>query len=73
MTIPSISITLNGDPVELPERATLSEMMRNLGRDPEEKGIAVALNDSVVRRALWPRTQLSEGDEVEIITAFQGG
>lgn len=37
------------------------------------QGFAIALNGEVVRRTDWERTPLSNGDQVEIIRAFQGG
>ena len=36
-------------------------------------GVAVALNGEVVRRADWACTPLSPGDQVEVLTAVQGG
>jgi sulfur carrier protein len=36
-------------------------------------GIAVAVNDEVVRRTAWADTALTEGDRVDVLTAVQGG
>ena len=36
-------------------------------------GVAVALNGEVVRRPDWTSTPLSPGDQVEVLTAVQGG
>ena len=36
-------------------------------------GVAAALNGDVVRRAAWDATSLADGDEVEVLTAVQGG
>lgn len=36
-------------------------------------GIAVAVNNKVVRKADWPTTFLSDGDCVTVITAVCGG
>ena len=36
-------------------------------------GIAAADNGEVVRRASWPSTRLTAGDEIEVLTAVQGG
>ena len=36
-------------------------------------GIAAAVNGDLVRRAAWPSTRLAAGDEVEVLTAVQGG
>ncbi len=36
-------------------------------------GIAAAVNGELVRRASWSSTRLAAGDEVEVLTAVQGG
>ena len=36
-------------------------------------GVAAALNGDVVRRAAWESTRLAPGDQVEVLTAVQGG
>ena len=36
-------------------------------------GVAAALNGDVVRRAAWESTRLAPGDQVEVVTAVQGG
>lgn len=36
-------------------------------------GIAAAVNGELVRRASWSSTRLTAGDEVEVLTAVQGG
>ena len=36
-------------------------------------GIAVAVNDEVVRRTAWSGTTLAPGDRVDVLTAVQGG
>jgi sulfur carrier protein len=44
---------------------------KEIGADA--RGVAVALNGSVVPRAAWRETQLRPGDAVEIVHARQGG
>ena len=41
--------------------------------DVAQRGIAVALNGSVVPRSAWADTTLKPGDNVEIVRARQGG
>ncbi|WP_017609710.1 sulfur carrier protein ThiS [Nocardiopsis xinjiangensis] len=36
-------------------------------------GIAVAVNDEVLRRPAWAATRLGTGDRVDVLTAVQGG
>jgi sulfur carrier protein len=38
-----------------------------------QTGVAAAVNGDVVRRSVWEATPLSDGDEVEVLTAVQGG
>ena len=40
---------------------------------PDPRGVAVAVNGSVVRAADWSRTRLRDDDRVEVVTAHQGG
>jgi sulfur carrier protein len=53
--------------------ATLGALLAEKAVDTAQKGIAVALNGSVVPRAEWPTTRLNPGDSVEIVRARQGG
>ena len=36
-------------------------------------GLAVAVNNKVVRKAEWQTTELAEGDKITVITAVCGG
>jgi sulfur carrier protein len=69
----ALQLVLNGAPAEAPAGSSVSDLLRQHGQDPEQRGIAVAVNGRVVRRALWRETELTAGDEVEVITATQGG
>lgn len=52
---------------------TLAALLAEKEIAPDARGIAIALNGAVVRRADWPTTQLRAGDTVEIVRARQGG
>jgi sulfur carrier protein len=41
--------------------------------DTGQRGIAVAVNGTVVPRAAWAQTPLRAGDSIEIVRARQGG
>ena len=69
----SISVTVNGERREIASGLMLPDLLRGANIDPEQSGIAVAVNGAVVRRVDWAETPISEGDEIEIITATQGG
>lgn len=64
-------LSVNGRPHELPEGAVLTGLVAAVAPDP--RGVAVAVNGSVVHAAEWPATALREGDLVEVVTAHQGG
>jgi len=69
-----IALTLNGDATTLPEGATVADALRVEGLDPNDaRGMAVAVNAEVIRKEAWTTTALDAGDDVEIVTASQGG
>lgn len=39
----------------------------------DKKGIAVALNQSVIPKSEWEQTPIKENDNILVITATQGG
>ena len=66
-----MQIKVNGEALEVPESATLEQLVTQLALAPER--LAIELNREVVRRADWPRTSLAEGDRVEIVHFVGGG
>jgi len=66
-------IALNGEAHELPDGATLADAVRESGADGAARGVAVALDGEVVPRGRWEETSLSEGHNVEVLAAIQGG
>jgi sulfur carrier protein len=66
------SIRVNGESEPL-AAATLAVLLEEKAVDGSQRGIAVALNGTVVPRAAWPQTMLRPGDSVEIVRARQGG
>ncbi|GAA3802606.1 sulfur carrier protein ThiS [Sphaerisporangium flaviroseum] len=66
-----MKVTINGAPHDLPPGATVAQAVQKL--TPAVAGVAVALNDEVVRRGAWQSTALGENDRVEVLTAVQGG
>ena len=67
----SIQVKLNGEPRELPDGATVAEAVAEL--TDLASGVAAAVNGDVVPRGFWAATPLREGDQVEVVTAVQGG
>jgi sulfur carrier protein len=66
-------ITVNGEPVELPDGATVAEVVAKLVDGHQGRGVAVAVNGEVVPRRSWDSTAVAAGDRVEVLTATQGG
>ena len=67
-------ITVNGEARSLPaEGTTLTDLLRHLDIGTDASGVAVAVEGEVVRRQDWSETSLAGGENIEIITAQQGG
>jgi thiazole synthase len=64
-------ILINAEPREFSSPLTVSDLLRQLGRDP--KRLAVEVNEMVVRRDEQESRTLAEGDRVEIVTLVGGG
>jgi sulfur carrier protein len=77
------SITLNGSARVLSTGEPVTERVGEItgcsiaadGRatDGKRLGVAVARNAGVVPRSQWATTALTPGDDIEIVTAVQGG
>jgi sulfur carrier protein len=67
----SVQVKLNGEPHELPDRATLAEAVAQV--TDLASGVAAAVNGDVVPRGSWAAAPLRDGDQVEVVTAVQGG
>jgi len=66
-----LHITLNGDAHELAGPLTVTELLARLDIDPRR--VAVEHNLVVLKRDLFDRTTVSEGDEIEIVNFVGGG
>lgn len=78
-----MNIRLNGAAHALEEGASITTLVSAItGRPLDSKGqatdggrlgVAVARNSEVVPRSQWAATALADGDELELVTAVQGG
>jgi sulfur carrier protein len=68
-----MTIRLNGEERELPDGATVAGALATLDVAPDARGVAVAIDREVVPRGRWSDTVLTEGAQVEIVMAIQGG
>jgi len=66
------SIRVNGA-IEPLTCATLTALLDAMEIGGRARGVAVAINGSVVPRTQWPERRLSAGDDIEIVRARQGG
>ena len=69
----NLTISVNGRGKTMPRGATITDTLRFVRIDPSRSGIAVAVNDRVVRRAEWGGRVLADGDRIDVIQATQGG
>ncbi len=66
-------VELNGEPEQLPDGATVADAVKAVGVNGETRGVAVAVDGEVVRRADWMTTLLADRQAVEVVRAVQGG
>ncbi|MFF8730853.1 sulfur carrier protein ThiS [Streptomyces sp. NPDC015171] len=67
----SLTISVNGEPRQVVPGTALDALVETLTAAP--RGVAAAVNETVVPRTRWATTALAEGDRVEVLTAVQGG
>jgi sulfur carrier protein len=74
-----VRLTVNGEPREVPDGATVDALVASvMGQVTgwaagQAGGIAAAVNGEVVPRGAWAGSPLRDGDQVEMVTAVQGG
>jgi sulfur carrier protein len=66
-------VTINGAERELPEGVTVQEVVAAAGIGHDERGVAVAVDRSVVPRSAWSATAVPAGASVEVLRASAGG
>ena len=69
----SLRVTVNGEARELPDGATVADLMQSYSDRPGGRGLAVAVGGEVVPRGGWEQTALADGVAVEVVAAVQGG
>lgn len=63
-------VTVNNEHVDVDAPTTVAELLERMNFP--DKGIAVALDWSVLPRSQW-ETPLADGARVDVMTAVQGG
>ena len=67
-----MEITLNNHPQQIQEQSSVQIIINDLIGE-KQKGIAVAVNETVVPKAQWDSYKLQPNDKVLVIKATQGG
>lgn len=66
-----IRIKVNDTPKQVSLNSTLQQLLDQL--EVKTKGIAVAVNNNIIKKTDWNHQKLSENDNVLIIKSTQGG
>ncbi|WP_456306798.1 sulfur carrier protein ThiS [Paracraurococcus lichenis] len=67
----TITITVNGEPRQLPGPATIADLLAQIGLDMRK--VAVERNLEIVPRSTYAATALAAGDRLEIVHFIGGG
>jgi len=67
----TVLITVNGQARTAPRGITLEQLVAEVTE--LTTGVAAAVAGEVVPRKKWAATQVDDGDQIEIVTAVQGG
>jgi sulfur carrier protein len=63
-------IRVNAERLEVDDQMTVAALLESLGYP--DRGVAVALDQTVLPRSGWATT-LSDGAQLDVVTAVQGG
>ena len=66
-----LTVTINGEPRQVPGPATLLELLEHLELDP--RTVVVERNREIVRRARLGEVQVEAGDMIELVHFVGGG
>jgi sulfur carrier protein len=64
---------VNNTPHEATENQLLLDLLTGLGQTTQTRGLAVAVNDTVVPRTDWATHAVQPHDRILLIRATQGG
>ena len=68
-----MNYTVNQQERQGDEGLTIAEVVVNETGEKDATGIAIALNQAVVPRSQWENREVTDGDEIDILVAVQGG
>ena len=64
-------IILNGEPFELEQPLSVTDLLHQL--DIDERRVAIEYNLCILKRYAFPQTMVTEGDRLEIVNFVGGG
>ncbi|MEI6507148.1 MAG: sulfur carrier protein ThiS [Bacteroidota bacterium] len=67
-----MNVFINNKEHNLTQTKNLFEVLTDVNLI-SQRGIAVAVNNTVIPKSEWEKYQLNENDKITIITATQGG
>jgi sulfur carrier protein len=67
----SINLLVNGEPQICKPGTNLPQMLTQLGLNLQL--VAVEYNGEILHRQYWEKTEIQEGDKLEIVTIVGGG
>ena len=66
-----MKLTINGEPREFSPNLTVASLLAELGLKSDR--VAVEVNRDLLPRDRWDKTQLNDGDKLEIVHFVGGG
>jgi sulfur carrier protein len=66
-----MKLTINGQAQSRTGTCSVATLVAEL--IAAQRGVAVAVNGTVVPRSSWSEVDLEDGDRIEVLTAAQGG
>jgi sulfur carrier protein len=67
----TVRVVINGESHDIAVGTSVAQLIKSV--TDQDKGIAVAVNGEVMPRREWPAVALADRDQVEVVTAVQGG
>lgn len=67
-----MNIYVNNENIVLPDKSVVTDLLEQMGITAR-KGIAIAVNSTVVPAAEWEYHNIADQDRIMIIKATQGG
>jgi thiamine biosynthesis protein ThiS len=66
-----LTVVVNGERKEITDGSSVADFIAGAGLKAER--LAIEVNRSIIRRADWPSTVLTEGDRIEVVHFVGGG